>query len=529
MDVVVVLHSHLPYVLNHGRWPHGSDWLCEAAVHSYLPLLEQLLKLEEQNSPAPCTLGITPILANQLTHAEFQREMTNYFAHRIAAAGDAMRTLQSSGEVELVPIAEYWLRRYRRLEEVFTGIGGDIAGTFRQLQDRGRLELLGSAATHGLLPLLGRDESVRLQLVLGRQEHQRCFGTAPKGCWLPECAYRPGLGHEIAGAGFSYFLTDSHLAHAGRAHEVYGDRGLERKLLPVPGGEAPQRSPYRCYSLDGEPALSVLLRDPVATRQVWSRYEGYPGDSAYLEFHKIRWPEGLRLWRVSAPGTDLGEKQPYRPDSARRRSGLHARHFVALLGETARDHRARDGAIAAPFDTELFGHWWHEGPEFLAQVWQVMGRQAGLTATTASAHLSRHPPKESITVEEGTWGANGDFSMWMNPDTRWMWLRIWDLEAAFWGAAPGALANPAAQPVLEQAARELLLAQASDWPFIVTTGAARDYAEHRFAGHCDRVEALIAAMRAGENESGARMAADFRTQDDVFPQILGAIQRVING
>ena len=546
MDVVIVLHSHLPYVLNHGRWPHGSDWLCEAAVHSYLPLLEQLQRLEEENTPAPITLGITPVLANQLTHPAFRRELEHYFEHRIGAADEAIRGFHASGESELTPIAEYWQRRYHRLADLFARLNGDLIAAFRGLEGRGRLELLGSAASHGLLPLLGREESVRLQLIAGRREHQRSFGRAPRGCWLPECAFRPagrwaphpeapsyaqrpGIDQHLAAAGFQFFLTDSHLAHAGRAHEVYGTGDLERELLPARSAEPRQHSPYLGYRLSGAESLGVLVRDPVATRQVWSRYEGYPGDGAYLEFHKIRWPEGLRLWRVSAPGSDLGDKQPYRPDLARRRAGLHARHFVALLSETARDSGIPDGAIVAPFDTELFGHWWHEGPEFLGQVWQVMSRQAGVKAATASAYLARHSPEQSLSVEEGSWGANGDFSMWMNPQTEWMWVRLWDLEAAFWNAAPDTINHPAAHPGLAQAARELLLAQSSDWPFIVTTGAAGDYAQQRFAEHCDRVEALLGGLGRGEVETANRMADAFRQQDDVFPEILEAVQESLAG
>jgi 1,4-alpha-glucan branching enzyme len=524
MDVVFVLHSHLPYVLNHGRWPHGSDWLSEATVHSYLPLLEQLLRLEADNTPAPITLGITPVLANQLGHPAFRRELEHYFGHRIAAADEAIRTFQATGETELVPIAEYWQRRYHRLAEFFAELNGDLVAAFRGLEDRGRLELMGSAATHGLLPLLGREESVRLQLLVGHQEHQRYFGRAPRGCWLPECAYGPGIDRHLAETGFQFFLTDAHLAHAGRAHEVYGTRDLDRELLPVPSPAPSQHSPYLGYQLSSLRSLDVLVRDPVATRQVWSRYEGYPGDGAYLEFHKIRWPEGLRLWRVSAPKSDLADKEPYRPDSARRRAGLHARHFVALLSETARDSGTPDGIIVAPFDTELFGHWWHEGPEFLGQVWQVLSRRASVRAATASDHLAHHPPALPLDVDEGSWGANGDFSMWQNPKTEWMWLRLGDLETAFWNAAPDAIRDAAAHPVLAQAARELLLAQASDWPFIVTTGAAGDYAEHRFAEHCDRVDALLGGMRGGNIEGATRMAGEFRRQDDVFPEVLGAVR-----
>jgi 1,4-alpha-glucan branching enzyme len=525
--VVLVLHSHLPYVLHHGRWPHGSDWLCEATVHSYLPLLEQLLRLEEENTPAPLTLGITPVLANQLADPDFRGELTAYFEHRIAAATDTTRAVQGSGETDLASPAEHWLRRYRRLKELFTRLDGNLVSAFRGLADRGRLELLGSAATHALLPLLGREESVRLQLLLGREEHRRIFGRSPSGCWLPECAYRPGLERELTAAGFRYFLADSHMARAGRSHEVYGTPHQDRGLEPAASTEAPERSPYRAYRLREAESLSVLVRDPVATRQVWSRYEGYPGESNYLEFHKIRWPEGIRLWRVSAPHSDLGDKLPYRPDAARRRAGLHARHFVALLSETARDSSVPDGAIVAPFDTELFGHWWHEGPEFLGQVWQVMAHNARVHPATVSTYLSAHPAGDTIALDRGSWGANGDFSMWKNRETEWLWTRLLDIEVEFWKLAPGALGNPAAHPALAQAAREMLLAESSDWPFIITTGAAKDYAERRFADHCNQAESLIRAVASGQLEAAGHRAAELGAKNRVFPDVLDSVGQVL--
>src|SRR5437773_4774264 len=213
MDFVLALHSHLPYVLNHGRWPHGSDWLCEAALDTYLPLLERLEELAAEGTPTPLTIGFTPVLANQLASPAFAGELEAFFAQRLAACDEAPPALQASGDGSLVPLVDYWRSRLTRLRELFRRIDADLVSAFRRLQEQGRLEIIGSAATHGYLPLLGRDASLGLQLPVGQPEHRRLFGVAPLGCWLPECAYRPrgkwrgkkvrrGIEQHLADAGF---------------------------------------------------------------------------------------------------------------------------------------------------------------------------------------------------------------------------------------------------------------------------------------------------------------------------------------
>jgi len=263
--------------------------------------------------------------------------------------------------------------------------------------------------------------------------------------------------------------------------------------------------------------------------QIWSRHQGYPGDEAYLEFHKIRWPGGLKLWRVSGPNVDLGAKRAYEPRVAFERATNHASHFVHLL-ESLPDGKPkeRDGVVVAPFDTELFGHWWFEGPDFLAATYRAL-RDRGVRAVTASQHLEAHPPRVALQLAEGSWGANGDNSMWLNDRTAWTWKRLRPLEEAFWKAAPGALKQPAARPVLAQAARELLLAQSSDWQFIISTGAVVDYAERRFTLHCDDAERLIDALKQGELETGARIADELYKRDALFPDVLAQVAEALDG
>jgi 1,4-alpha-glucan branching enzyme len=556
MDFMFTLHSHLPWVLNHGRWPHGSDWLTEAAIDTYLPLLDVLQGLEADAIPAPVTIGFTPVLANQLASPLFVEELEAFFTQRLIACDEAASSLPATGDAQLLPLVDYWRNRLTHLRALFRSVDQDLLGAFRRLMNRGRLEIIGSAATHGFLPLLARDESIRLQLAVGVAEHRRLFGVAPEGCWLPECAYRPrgpwnpwpggpqaavrrGIEEHLADAGFKYFFVDAHLAAAGRPLGIYGDPlvgPLETQEGVEPETFRSFRTPYRAYRVSptrGDGGVVAYVRDPRASMQVWSRHEGYPGDSRYLEFHKIRWPGGLKLWRVTGNSVDLGAKAPYDPAEAHESAVGHARHFADLL-ERLSDTQSPgpDGVIVAPFDTELFGHWWFEGTDFLGQMYRALCREPHVRPVTGSRHLVDHPARTAIRLPAGTWGANGDFSMWLSEQTVWTWQRLWPLEERFWDVAGDALDQPAARPVLAQAARQMLLAQSSDWQFIISTGAVVDYAERRFNLHCGDAERLVSALTPGSDvslEEGQRLAEELERRDPLFPGLLPAVAAAIRG
>ncbi len=545
MDFVLTLHGHLPYVLQHGRWPHGSVWLCEAAFDSYLPLIEALQALEREKIAAPITLGITPVLANQLAHPAFVSEFEAYMARRIEGAAGAPAHLSASGDAQLVPIAKFWHDRLTRLLALFRSLDGDLVAAFRGFEDRGRIELISSAATHGFLPLLARDESIRLQLAVGVAEHKRLFGRAPTGCWLPECAYRPGgpwgpagarpqsyragTDEHLAAAGYRYFFVDTHLVRAGEALG-YPDNDA----IPVTG----ERTPYVAYRVASAKRrahdLFALVRDPKASSQVWSRAQGYPGDEWYLEFHKIRWPDGLRLWRVTGSGVDLGGKQRYDPGAASNSARNHAEHFASVLRETAKSIAAQEPArapqpvVTAPFDAELFGHWWFEGVDFVEQLYRQLAKN-GVRPVTARKHIGDGKSRPTIQLTEGSWGKNGDFSMWLNDQTSWTWKRIWALEEAYWAVAAKALGGgPKPRAVLAQATRSMLLAQASDWQFIISTGEAADYANQRFDEHCGQAEDLVRVLASGKIDDATMQRVEaLGAQDNIFPNVLRSLAEVI--
>jgi 1,4-alpha-glucan branching enzyme len=547
----LVLHTHLPMVVNHGRWPHGSDWLCEAAFECYLPLLETAHRLVADGISPKWTVNLSPVLTEQLASPEFQKELSFYYENVRRACMDSREQYERAGQKDILRLTTFWEEFYERMWEMHRRIGGDIPGTFAELGRAGHVEVITCAATHGYLPLLGRDESVRLQIRTGVETHRRHFGRAPRGIWLPECAYRPryewtpptgrdsgrvrwvrpGLEEMLASEGLEYFVADAHLVAAGDPVFLYRDfvplrLGSREPASSVPGteGRTPYL-PYRVASRGGTGSAVAFFRDPKTTLQVWSREHGYPGDAAYLEFHKKHFPGGLRFWRITDNSGDLGRKQVYDPDVAAQKVALQARHFVELVQTTLGEASAAGPAVVcSPYDAELFGHWWFEGPLWLEHVAREMAR-GGVPRGTLGEALEAVPPRTTLSLPEGSWGEGGDHRVWLNRDTEWTWDRVYSAEAEWVEHLTAAARGDGDQRrVLQQATRELLLLQASDWQFLITTGAARDYAERRVAEHYaefKRLSEMLRGLRGGEalSTDDANILRRLEREDFCFPDL----------
>jgi 1,4-alpha-glucan branching enzyme len=549
----LILHAHQPFVLGYGRWPHGSDWLCEAVVESYLPLLRTLRSLVERGISPQLTLSVSPVLCEQLASELLRQELQIFLDARLRACTETGAHFRHTNQDDLAALTDYWARFYRETLEFFHSLDGDILGVLRGLQDRGEIELITSAATHGYLPLLGNEESVALQLRLAVRSHETHFGRRPKGVWLPECAYRPryhwlppvgsnrqerrtlrrGLEEFLAEYGLEFFFVDSHFILGGRPLPPYDDYFPQLARLRAVGREEwPQRAGasvleiYRIAARDGTGGAAVFFRDPESAQQVWNRERGYPGDPWYLDFHKKHLPGGLALWRVSDKG-DLAVKPAYVPYHAQERAQEHARHFANLIADVIRRHTAgqKSSLVCALFDAELLGHWWYEGPQWLGYVYPELNQQ-GVTAVSCSAYLEQHSVAGTLTLPEGSWGEGGDHRTWLNDDTDWMWERLYDSETEFWTCVrdnPDAAHSPLGR-VLAQAARELLLMQSSDWQFLITTWTARDYAEQRFTAHYSDFKRLMQIVRQvherGQLEQDEWVAlASKEQQDFLFPAL----------
>ncbi|HEU5323511.1 MAG TPA: 1,4-alpha-glucan branching protein domain-containing protein [Methylomirabilota bacterium] len=545
----LVLHTHLPMVVNHGRWPHGSDWLNEAAFECYLPLLEVAHRLVADGISPKWTINISPVLAEQLASPEFQKELAFYYDNVRRACLESREHFTREGNKPIVALTHFWEEFYERMWELHRRVGGDIPGTFAELQRGGHLEIITCAATHGYLPLLSRDESIHLQLRAAVETHRRHFGQDPRGIWLPECAYRPryewtppigrdrgrerrmrpGLEELLAAHGLEYFVADAHLVAAGEPIFLYRDYfplGAEfahhAGAAPVAEARSPYQ-PYRVASRGGTGTATVFFRDPRSTLQVWSRDHGYPGDFHYLEFHKKHFPGGLRFWRITDASRDLGRKQVYDPSVAAEKVGLQASHFAALLRETLAG-AGRSALVCSPYDAELFGHWWFEGPQWLEAVARELERH-GVTPMTLGEALQAVPPQETLSLPEGSWGEGGDHRVWLNPETEWTWDRVYSAEAEWVEhVRRGDGGHDDLRRVLTQAGRELLLLQGSDWQFLITTGAARDYAERRVAEHYaefKRLSEMAHTLRGGEPLSveAASTLRRLERDDFVFPDL----------
>jgi 1,4-alpha-glucan branching enzyme len=536
-------------VVNHGRWPHGSDWLNEATFECYLPLLETAHRLVAEGLSPKWTVNISPVLTEQLASPEFQKELSFYYENVRRACVESRDYFTAQGDQQIVGLTYFWEEFYERMWELHRRIGGDIPGTFAELQRGGHLELITCGATHGYLPLLSRDESIHLQLRAAVETHTRHFGKAPRGIWLPECAYRPryewtapagpdrerrmrpGIEEMLAQHGLEYFIADSHLVAAGEPVFLYRDfiglRGeLGEATSPMPAVEP--RSPYEPYrvaSRGGRGSAIAFIRDPRSTLQVWSRERGYPGEYAYLEFHKKHFPGGLRFWKITDSSGDLGTKQIYDPKLAAEKVGLQASHFVGLVRETIEQAReGKGGMVCSPYDAELFGHWWFEGPLWLEHVVREMSRN-GVRPMTLGEALQVVPPQGPLQLPEGSWGEGGDHRVWLNRDTEWTWDRVYSAEREWVDhLKAGDGGDAELKRVISQASRELMLLQASDWQFLITTGAARDYAERRVAEHYagfKRLSEMAHTLRQGQPLSieAADTLRRLEREDFVFPNL----------
>ncbi|MEO6964715.1 MAG: 1,4-alpha-glucan branching protein domain-containing protein [Acidobacteriaceae bacterium] len=519
------LHAHLPYVVNHGTWPHGLEWLLEAAAETYLPLLRVIHNLERDGIALRANLNLSPILLEQLAHPVFRAEFPKYLNRKIMAANEDEAYFSQNGDPHLAETARYWHDYFQRALDHFQSLDGDIIRGFREAAERGLIDIITCGATHGYFPLLGTDESIRAQVQTGVATHERHIGKHPRGIWLPECAYRPagmwnypvtphdsskpwqpferrGVEEPLEDAKIDYFFVDTHLVEESVLFTPYelragGPVGVAASLAVET--REPHHSLYKPYYVDGPRAhrrpVAIFPRDPRTGLQVWSGDAGYPGDGNYLDFHKKRFPGGHRYWQVTGSKIDMAYKTPYYPEKAEARTKSHAEHYVSLVVDSLKGEvkGSVPPILTSPFDAELFGHWWFEGPLWLEHVARIMARpEVPVALTSCAAYLDRYTPDSFLALPEGSWGKNGTHEVWLSPDTRWTWEYLYPAEVAVRDAATSDRwkDNPQGERILKQLCRELLLLESSDWQFLITTEAARDYAEERFHEHLASFNAI---------------------------------------
>lgn len=531
-SLALILHAHLPFV-RHPEHEHflEEEWFFEAVTESYIPLLRMMQRLVDDSVPFKLTMSLTPTLCTMLQDQLLRERYVRHLDLLIDLT--ARERKRNRKHPQLRELADFYSKMFREIRAFFVDeCRHDLLEVFRNLRETGTLEIIASAATHGSLPILQQQapQAARAQILIGRDVYVDLFRAGPSGFWLPECAYAPGLEAIFQEANIRWFVLDAH--------------GL------LFGKPRPCRSIYApCYTPAGPAAFA---RDRDSSRQVWSAQEGYPGDPAYREFYRdigfdlpmehlgpvargSRKFSGVKYHRITGSGD---QKQLYERAAAENAAAKHASHFLEQRRQQIREisELGFDPIVVAPFDAELFGHWWFEGPSFLEQFIRQVANERDFRLTTPSEFLAAHPTQQIVEPAASTWGENGHLAVWLDPSNAWIYPHLQVAAQKMIGLAQSASAvveQPLRSPngrsaggapglqfadrVLKQLARELLLAQSSDWAFLIKTGTAREYATNRTIDHLARFDRLHDQFVA--NELDEEFLRDCEWRDNLFPNL----------
>ncbi|HEX7355121.1 MAG TPA: 1,4-alpha-glucan branching protein domain-containing protein [Mycobacteriales bacterium] len=474
----IVLHTHLPWLPHHGSWPVGEEWLYQAWSGAYLPLAQLLGRLADEGRTDQLTVGLTPVLASMLDDAYCLDAMHTWLGTwQVRAEGAAVRGVATAAYEGT--LAAQALRVFER------DWAAGASPLLRRLVESGVVELLGGPAAHAFTPFVPAAVA-DFGLRAGLDDTEMRLGRRPEGIWAPECAYTPGLEDLYARRGVRRFLVDGPTVH--------GDTGAP---VDVAGS-----------------GVIAFARDLEVTYRVWSPRRGYPGGPAYRDFHTFDHDSGLRAARVTSRHTEPEHKRPYRPERAaealRRDVDDFVAHVVRRLDTLPQD----DPLVVCAYDTELFGHWWHEGPRFLDGVLRALP-EAGVRVTTLrrAAETMRAEPRD---LPAGSWGMGKDFHVWQVPELQATQDDVAERLLRLCAKRIDRIPHDAAY---DQLAREALLALASDWPFCVTHQSAADYARDRLSGHARAFAAIADPLEAGDPARALRAARLSYRRDYPFPRL----------
>jgi 1,4-alpha-glucan branching enzyme len=485
----------MPYVKKNGVFPVGEDWLYKVMSDTYLPLLGMLSQLQHEGVSSCMALTLTPVLVEQLADDYIKERFVTYLETMAEHAGEDVQDFEYFNDEERKELAAGYRDTYIRKKLAFQSIGGDLLGAILEFEDAGLIETLTSSATHAFLP--GLDErSVRAQVRIGVQSYEERTGRAPAGFWLPECAYHKGVEDILAEEGVRYFLVDQS-AMGGRA------------------------STYAW--LAGGTPVAALSRSQSAHVSVWDE-EGYPSDARYLDSTKYYHNSGLLYWSVTGADVPIDEKRVYVPDEARRGALGHAEGFVndivSELSSAPRDDDGRSPIVLASYDTELFGHGWREGLYWMEILLRSLQSASSIELVTPSRYLDVNPPSARVELEETTWGTNRDSSTWFNNSTDWMWKEIGRSSEELYRLLDQDLERSEEERLaLVQAARELLLLESSDWPYMVAKDRAAGYATERFNAHLERFRLASGAVGKKGRDLPQAALSEIEEQDSLVPAL----------
>ncbi|MFH1131639.1 MAG: 1,4-alpha-glucan branching protein domain-containing protein [Pseudomonadota bacterium] len=515
--LALVLHAHLPFV----RHPEHEyfleeDWLFEAITESYIPLLQILESLATDEVPFQLTLSMSPSLVSMLNDDLLRSRYDRYLLQTQSLLQHELK--RTCANKQLNNLVKFYLERVARVRKTWEEKNGDLVKAFGRLQDQGHLDILTCAATHGYLPLLQmQPQAVWAQIKIATDHYREVFGIPPKGFWLPECAFFPGLDVMLADAGLRYFVAEGHAVEFARPRPQFGT------FAPV-------------YSANS--GVAVFPRDQETALQVWSREHGYPGDICYREFYRdigfdldletigpflkppeIRKSTGIKYHRITGNTED---KELYDPFSARDRAAKHADDFVRSRShqmERIRSQIGRPPIVVAPYDAELFGHWWYEGILWLEFVFRkcALGK-SNFRLTHLKNYLKTNSEQQMVEPSQSSWGYRGYHQIWLHESNEWIYPKLhWAAAQMIKMADRWPNSNGLQKRALKQAARELLLAQASDWAFMMQAGTTDGYAKQRTGIHMDRFSQLREQICIGAICEST--LSEIENRDNIFPNI----------
>lgn len=517
---MLVLHAHLPFV-RHTEYEDALEerWLYEAITETYLPLLDIFERLLRENIDFRVTMSITPPLANMLSDPLLQDRYAKHIDKLVELAEKEI--FRTHFIPELNKIAKFYHERLLNTRNRFFELyHKNVLSGFRHFQDLGKLEIITCGATHGFLPLMEMyPNAVRAQILTATKDYERHFGRKPVGMWNAECGYYPGLEQLLAEGDIRYFYVDTHgLLHADHR--------------PKYGVFAPMVTPN---------GVAYFGRDVETSNSVWSQEDGYPGDPNYREFYRdigfdleldylkpyihesgLRIATGLKYHRITGKEVPLEAKAVYDPEKAWERTRVHARDFV-FNREKQVEHLStlmdREPLVVSMYDAELFGHWWFEGPEFIYQTLKAVAESEIIGTITAPEYLHYNQVNQVATPPLCSWGWKGYNEFWLNETNDWIYPHLYH--------ATELLINMAnrhrntekkwVQKTLNQAARELLLAQSSDWAFIMRTKTMVEYAVRRTKDHMGRVNRLCEMVKNKKIDKD--YVREWESRDNIFPEI----------
>jgi 1,4-alpha-glucan branching enzyme len=514
----LVLHAHLPYV-RHPEYDDflEEDWFYEGVVETYIPLLNIFENLVNDGVSFRITMSITPPLANMMCDELLQKRCLKYINKLCELSEKEVWRTRWLPEFNIT--AKMYESKLKLCRKIFEKYNYNILTGFKNLQELGYLEIITCTTTHGFLPLMLNQNAIRAQIQIAVDDYIRKFRCKPKGIWLAECAYTPGIEEELKKAGINYFFVEAHGILYGTPRPKYG------VFAPI-------------YCPNG---VAVFGRDMETAHQVWSAEIGYPGDFNYREFYRdvgydldydyikpylhsdgVRRNVGIKYYRITGQ-VPLCEKQPYNPQWALNKAAEHAGNFMFNREHQIsylRELLGREPIIVSPYDAELYGHWWYEGPDFINFLLRkIYYDQKVFSTITPSEYLEKYPRNQILTPAASSWGDKGYFEVWLNGTNDWIYKHLHTMADRMVELANNnkSITDALKIRALNQSARELLLAQSSDWPFIMTTRTMVEYAERRIKDHIIRFNTLYEQIQ--NNNIDENYLKDLEYKDNIFPEI----------